>query len=114
MVRGIHRATLMIAVLVLIAAPVSAQFGISSPQPQTAPSGTVLSSGGGRYVFGQVSDSTKDQFMLDTHTGRLWKIGESSDVGTHLRTIPYRDEKGKTCFYPGEVSDARPKEGPKK
>lgn len=33
-----------------------------------------LSSENGRYVFGQVSDYRRDQFMLDTKTGRLWEI----------------------------------------
>lgn len=102
------------AVVVITAAPVFAQFGITSPPPQIPPSGKVLSSTGGRYVFGQISDSSKDQFMLDTHTGRLWRIGESSDVGTHLRSIPYRDEQGKVSSSPAEITEAKPKEGAKK
>ncbi len=27
-----------------------------------------------RYVFGQISDYRRDQYMLDTRTGRLWRI----------------------------------------
>ena len=53
-----------------------------------------------RYVFGQVSEYRRDQYMLDTQTGRLWKIavrkpkkaGEvgSSDAGFEiLDPIPY-------------------------
>ena len=34
----------------------------------------VLSVPGGRYVFGQVSEFAKHQYMLDTQTGRLWKM----------------------------------------
>lgn len=34
--------------------------------------GNVLSAPGGRYVFGQVSEYAKDQYLLDTQTGRLW------------------------------------------
>ena len=102
------------AILVLAAAPVCAQFGLSAPPPQIPPAGKVLSSTGGRYVFGQISDSGKDQFMLDTKTGRLWRIAESSDVGTHLRPIPYRDEQGKVSPYPGTAPDSEPKEAPKK
>lgn len=36
--------------------------------------GTVLSTAGGRYVFGQVSSARRDQFMLDTQTGQLWQL----------------------------------------
>lgn len=34
----------------------------------------VLSSQGGRYVFGQVSSYRRDQYMLDAETGRLWRM----------------------------------------
>lgn len=30
--------------------------------------------GGGRFVFGQVSDLGRDKFLLDTQAGRLWQI----------------------------------------
>lgn len=33
---------------------------------------SVLSASGGRYVFGQISQYRRDQYMLDTQTGRLW------------------------------------------
>jgi hypothetical protein len=33
-----------------------------------------LQSPNGRYVFGQISTFRRDQFMLDTQTGRLWEI----------------------------------------
>jgi hypothetical protein len=70
---------------------------------QSAPreSGTVLSSQGGRYVFGQISPARRDQYMLDTQTGRLWQIVTSTykrDDGSEgsfemLQTISY-DQKG--------------------
>jgi len=42
---------------------------------QTAsPPGSVLSASGGRYVFGQISSFRRDQFLLDTQTGRLWIV----------------------------------------
>jgi hypothetical protein len=104
----------VLAAAILLASPVSAQFGLTAPPPQIPPTGKVLTSTGGRYVFGQISDSSKDQFMLDTETGRLWRIGESSDVGTHLRAIPYRDEQGKVFPYPGEIPEITPKEVQKK
>ena len=98
--------------------PVLAQFGISQPPAQKVSSEKVLSSGTGRYVFGQISDSGKDQYMLDTLTGRLWRIGETSS-GVHLREIPYRDEQGKLSPYPDRALEGKPtetkgKEAPKK
>ena len=38
------------------------------------PTGTSLSAPGGRFVFGQISTLGRDQFMLDTQTGRLWQF----------------------------------------
>jgi hypothetical protein len=94
--------------------PAFAQFGITPQPAQKMSSEKVLGTASGRYVFGQISDSSKDQFMLDTETGRLWRIGESSDVGTHLRAIPYKDEQGKVFFYPDAAPEQKPKEKPKK
>jgi len=80
---------------------VSAQgFGmLSQPVPEQT-SYPCLSSGGGRYVFGQISDSSKDQFMLDTLTGRLWRIGETGTVGLFLQSVPYKDEKNEYRVLP--------------
>lgn len=38
------------------------------------PATKTLATPGGRYVFGQISDFRRDQYMLDTYTGRLWQI----------------------------------------
>lgn len=65
----------------------------------------VLGTGGGRYLFGQISDSSKDQFMLDSLTGRLWRICESGEVGPYLNPVPYRDRDGKYSNQPGESSE---------
>ena len=99
------------AALMVFASPASAQFGLGAQAPAIPPTGKVLGCAGGRFVFGQISDSSKDQYMLDTQTGRLWRIGESSDVGTHLRVIPYKDDQGKISPYPGEVPEPSAKEG---
>lgn len=77
------------------------RLGIMSPQPHQK----VLSSASGRFVFGQISESSKDQFMLDTFTGRLWRITQRADVGTCLISIPYRDAEGKCSALPEKVSD---------
>jgi len=34
----------------------------------------VLSASGGRYVFGNINGLGANTFMLDTQTGRLWRI----------------------------------------
>jgi len=91
----------------------NAQFGVS-PTQVTMDKGKVLSAAGGRFVFGQISESGKDQFMLDTLTGRLWRIGESSDAGMHLRPIPYRKEDGKYSPQPDAAQESKTKEPAKK
>lgn len=101
------------AAVIFTAAPALGQFGLGPQQAAIPPTGKVLGCAGGRFVFGQISDSGKDQYMLDTQTGRLWRIGESSDVGTHLRAIPYKDEQGKTSLSPGDVPEVKGKEGKK-
>lgn len=35
--------------------------------------GPALSASGGRFVFGQVSEARRDQYLLDTQTGRMWR-----------------------------------------
>ena len=65
----------------------------------------ILFSDKGRYVFGQISDSSKDQFMLDTVTGRLWRIAETGAIGMYLRAIPYRNDDGEISHVPEEISD---------
>jgi hypothetical protein len=98
----------------LTASPVFAQFGLTPSQSQKISSADTLRTESGRYVFGQISDSSKDQYMLDTQTGRLWRIGESSDVGTHLKAIPYKDEQGKVFYRPDAAPEKKPKEKTKK
>ena len=48
-----------------------------------------LSSQGGRFVFGQISDYRADQYMLDTQTGRLWQVVQDADSTNRLREIFY-------------------------
>jgi hypothetical protein len=79
-------------------------FGIMSQQAQQEPQQKVLSSAQGRFVFGQISDSSKDQFMLDTFTGRLWRVAESGEVGLFLRSVTYRTSEGRYSPLPEEIS----------
>ena len=89
-------------------------FGLGAAQQQREPRMEVLSSPNGRYVFGQISDSGKDQFMLDTATGRLWRIAESGGIGLFLRAVPYRDAKGKCTPIPQDESTCVEEQGEKK
>lgn len=52
--------------------------------------GKVLASENGRYVFGQISEYRRDQYMLDTKTGRLWRVVN----------VPLKNEDGTVA--PGE------------
>ena len=107
-------------VLVMFLAPGSVPvalaqpFGIGSQQASEADMYKVLSSPQGRFVFGQISKSGKDQFMLDTYSGRLWRISESGKIGIYLKAVPYRTEKGEYLPLPGEVQRKRPQKANKK
>ena len=94
----------LLSLLIICPAKANAQpLGIMSQKPQPVPRHEVLSSNNGRFVFGQISNSSKDQFMLDTMTGRLWQIAESGDVGLYLREVPYRFAKDQYSPIPGDV-----------
>ena len=91
--------TLFLLVL-LSATSVYAQFGVMKQQPPQESQKAVLSSMHGRYVFGQISDSGQDQFMLDTATGRLWRLTKRSDIGVCLSTVLYRSAEGECSALP--------------
>ena len=85
----------------LLPLPLSAQpLGIMSQPQQQKSKVESLSAQNGRYVFGQISDSSKDKFMLDTWTGRLWRVAETGKIGVHLKTVPYLMEGGDTSPAP--------------
>ncbi len=79
-------------------------FGISAQPPQASPHRGTLSGGSGRFVFGQISESSKDQFMLDTETGRLWRIAESGKIGAYLKPVPYCEEKSDCSPLPPKAT----------
>ena len=83
-------------------------FGISSPKQRESQYQT-LSSENARFVFGQISDSDKDQFMLDTLTGRLWRIAESGEIGLFLRAVPYRTAEGEYKPLPKTITELESK-----
>jgi hypothetical protein len=117
MVRSIKIVMMAMPLLLMVlvgAAGVYAQpLGLGSSKIQQ-PEQKILSSDNGRFVFGQISGSSKDQFMLDTATGRLWRIGESGKLGTFLKSIPYRNKKGECTILPEEISDAAPEKSVRK
>ena len=117
MVRSIKTIIMAMPLFLLVlvgATDVYAQpLGLGSSKVQQ-PQQKVLSSDNGRFIFGQISGSGKDQFMLDTATGRLWRIGASGKLGTFLKSIPYRNEKGECTVLPEEITDAGPEKSPKK
>ena len=78
-------------------------FGILSPKTQQDSRVTILASENGRFSFGQISDSSKDQFMLDTCSGRLWRISESGKIGMYLKTVPYCTGDWKCSPLPDEM-----------
>lgn len=64
-----------------------------------------LSSQNGRFVFGQISGLARDQYMLDTQTGKLWQLtlsdsydaeGKKNGTYTFLNPIGYQDWKSGT------------------
>lgn len=47
---------------------------------------------GGRYVLGQISSMRRDQYLLDTQTGRIWEsvnIGSGNDERMAFRAVPF-------------------------
>lgn len=82
--------------------------GFGTPAQGKEAVSAVLASSNARFVFGQVSDSSKDQFMLDTFTGRLWRIAESGKLGTHLKAVLYCVEDGQCSALPGDEPVSKP------
>jgi hypothetical protein len=91
---------ILFLLVVFSATSVYAQFGVMTQQPPQESEKAVLSAAHGRYVFGQISDSDQDQFMLDTATGRLWRLTKRSDIGVCLSTVPYRSAEGECSPLP--------------
>ena len=101
----IRMAAIAIGCMLIYPAVVLSQpFGIMSKKGPPESQQQVLSSSNGRFVFGQISNSDKDKFMLDTATGRLWRIGESGAIGLFLKPVPYRDEEGTCSPLPGPAA----------
>lgn len=58
-----------------------------------------MSSPGGRFVLGQIGDSSTSQYLLDTQTGRVWDLVNILDskgqiTATRLRQMKFVTEEG--------------------
>ena len=82
---------LMVATLVAI----SAQTAIAEEQPSVA----VLSSPAGRWVYGQVGPNRADQFLLDTQSGRMWRMVLAKESLMLLEPVPFADQEGKAVSF---------------
>lgn len=89
-----------IAIVVLLFCSVNFALAQESAKPSLATQ-KMLSSENGRFVFGQISEYRRDQYVLDTKTGRLWqkvvakvgKPGEETEVDV-LQPIYYETKDG--------------------
>ena len=57
----------------------------------------------GRYVVGQLGEARTDQYLLDTHTGRLWQIIPGSKGVRSLEPVPYIEELKTKRYTPPPV-----------
>lgn len=67
--RIVLRLTVLIAAL-LAGADALAQAETNRPQAL---------GGSGRFVFGQINEFSADQYLLDTQTGRVWRLVDTAD-----------------------------------
>jgi hypothetical protein len=107
-----------IAILILLCSlasfspsgPKAQPLGVMTQRPAQQSQKAVLSSAHGRFVFGQIPDSSKDQFMLDTATGRLWRLTKRTDIGVCLSTVPYRSAEGECSALPQNAPGSQGKQ----
>ncbi|MEZ4395947.1 MAG: hypothetical protein R3C71_03475 [Candidatus Krumholzibacteriia bacterium] len=97
--KSVCRAILLIALLGL---PLLAPAQVSTP-PATA--SNILQSPGGRYVFGQVSEYRKDQYLLDTQTGRLWQIVVDKNDVLSLQPVKFDQVFGFGAYLPDPLEE---------
>ena len=64
--------------------------------------------GQGRYVFGQINEFNADQYMLDTQTGRLWRLVDTADGNASvLEPVPYTLSGGGLQAFPPDAQDVQ-------
>lgn len=76
-------------------------------EPLPSSEAKILSAQGGRFVFGQISEMRRDQYMLDTQTGRLWRITETKASNVVLEPVVYSLLNGKVDLVPNDSSEEK-------
>lgn len=102
----------MIRLLIACATLLAAGEGLAQPIVSSA----VLASPPARYVFGQVGEFARNQYMLDTVSGRLWQIvcaeRDQADASKCtqfvLQPVRYIDGDGANDSPPSSRQYARP------
>lgn len=99
----------------VIALAISANNAIAADAVKVTPpqQKSLSGSDSARYVFGQISEFRRDQYMLDTRTGRLWvKVcivmstsgskdsSNSDDCIPTLQVVPYSTLDNKVSLTP--------------
>lgn len=79
----------------------------AEPVPIKLPQQKILSSQQGRYVFGQISEFRKDQFLLDTFTGRLWQVVLNENERIRLEPVPLIQIIGDEAFIPESEEETK-------
>ena len=88
----------IIAIVGLLSFPV---LGFTQePVEVKPPQQKILSSYNGRYVVGEISNSRKDQFLLDTKTGRLWQIVVGEEGNRKLQPVPFIPVWAEEAYIP--------------
>ena len=78
----------------------------AEPVEVIPPQNKVLGTSNGRFVFGQISSMRRDQYMLDTQSGRLWQIVQSKDKSLILQIVPYNHVDGSVSVVPEDIQNA--------
>ena len=101
-----------IILIVALVLSVSVAYGASSKTAIPIPSPTI-GNAVGRFVLVQLSTARRDQYMVDTQTGRLWSIEEIKDqsqfkdrVYTILSPVHYLSTDGKLYLEPQTITES--------
>ena len=79
---------------------------LAEPVEVIPPQYKILGTSSGRFVFGQVSQYRRDQFLLDTQTGRLWQIVQDEKKRQSLQIVPFNHVDGSVSVVPEDVQNA--------
>lgn len=95
---------------ILFIAFVSMLIGIESyASDKTTYSDTIILKPKGRFIFGD--EKSNDIYLLDTHTGRLWRNKGSSGSPENFVKIQYIDKSGSLIDQPEETTKAEQYDG---